>query len=50
LTFAWVTFFRGDEDLAFSSGVGGSTNMPGTIEGAIDNLLLDLFWVRILSL
>jgi len=42
LTFAWVTFFRGDEDLAFSSGVGGSTDMPGTTAGGIDNLLLSL--------
>jgi len=32
LTIARVTFFRCDEDLAFSSGVGGSTDMPGQVE------------------
>jgi len=42
LTFARVTLFRGDEDLAVSSGVGGSTDMPGTTAGGIDNLLLSL--------
>jgi len=39
LTFARVTLFRGDEVLAVSSGVGGSTDMPGTTAGGIDNLL-----------
>jgi len=29
LTFARVTLFRGDEDLAVSSGVSGSTDMSG---------------------
>jgi len=42
LTFARVTLFRGDEVLAVSSGVGGSTDMPGTTAGGIDNLLLSL--------
>jgi len=36
LTFARVTLFRGDEVLAFSSGVGGSTDMPGTTAGGIE--------------
>jgi len=30
LKFARVTLFRGDEVLALISGVGGSTDMPGT--------------------
>jgi len=42
LTFARVTLFRDEEDLAVSSGVGGSTDMPGTTAGGIDNLLLSL--------
>jgi len=42
LTFARVTLFRGEEDLAVSLGVGGSTDMPGTTAGGIDNLLLSL--------
>jgi len=58
LTFARVTAFRGDEDLPVSSGVDGSTDMPGTTAGGIDILLLslptnmqvDTFWVRICSL
>jgi len=57
-TFARVTLFRGDEDLAVSSSVGGATDMPGTMAGGTDNLLLSLpkdilknylFWVRICS-
>jgi len=42
LTFARMTLFRGDEVLAVCSGVGGSTDMPGTTAGGIDNLLLSL--------
>jgi len=37
-----VTLFRSEEDLAVSSGVGGSTDMLGTKAGGIDNLLLSL--------
>jgi len=37
-----VTLFRGDKDLAVSSGVGRATDMPGTTAGGIDNLLLSL--------
>jgi len=42
LKFARVTHFRGDEDLAFTSGVGGSMDLPGTTAGGIDNMLLSL--------
>jgi len=42
LTFARVTFFRGDEHLVFSSCMAGSSDMPGTIAGRKDNLLLSL--------
>jgi len=42
LTIARVTLFRGDEDLAVSSGVGGSTDVRGTTAGGIDNFLLSL--------
>jgi len=41
-TLARVTLFRGDVDLAVSSGVGRSTDMPGTTAGGINNLLLSL--------
>jgi len=37
-----LAFFRGDKDLAFSSGAGGSADMPGTTAGGIDNFLLSL--------
>jgi len=42
LTFAQVTLFRGDEDVAVSSGMRGSTDMPGTTARGINNLLLSL--------
>jgi len=42
LTFERLTLFRGDEDLAVSSGVVGYTDMPGTTAGGIDHLLLSL--------
>jgi len=37
---AILTFARDEEDLAVSSGVDGSTDMPRTKAGGIDNLLL----------
>jgi len=37
-----VTLFQGVKDLLLSSGVGGSTKMPGITAGGIDNLLLSL--------